>query len=87
MILSGIWRLAATAIVGATGLLVGLYPASVYAQSATTSQRTIGPSGKVPLVTQDTRIEVTPEERRRREEALSRSNPPGPPVPVAQPTK
>ncbi len=69
-------------IVGLAAVAAALRATPGGAQGVTAGDAVTGPSGHAPFVTQQTPAELTPEERRRREEALSRSNPPGPPLPV-----
>ncbi|MFL6796069.1 MAG: hypothetical protein ACJ8F3_01505 [Xanthobacteraceae bacterium] len=75
-------RLVLVAMLGWAAPATALRPTSATAQSVITKEGVTAPVGVAPLVTQQNPRALTDEERRRREEALSRTNPPGPPVPV-----
>jgi hypothetical protein len=70
------------ATLGLASVVAVCLPTSSCAQDVTAGEAAMAPSGRAPLVTQETPPELTPEQRRMREEALRRSNPPGPALPV-----
>jgi hypothetical protein len=63
-------------------LFAALYPASVQAQSATAGEKVMGAGQQAPFVTQAFPPELTPGQQRQRDEAMTRANRPGPPLPI-----